>query len=444
MEVCFKYGKEDVVLEVPDDSVVYTSNYGVETAEGADLLLRSVESPVGCLSLKEKLKDRREGNVVIVVSDITRPIPYRSFLPALLDCITGEGIGMREIIILVATGMHRASTPEEKRYMFGDFVAENYRIVDHDAENEDMLLGIDEKSWSGTEVKLNRCYVEAGFRIITGLVEPHFMAGFSGGRKSVCPGLASLQTIQKFHGYEFLNHPNAEIAVLKDNPCHLENTSIARICPADFSVNVVLDREKRLNKIISGDLFLSHEATVAYLKERCCRPVERPADLAITSCGGYPLDDTFYQCVKGFVNCLPALKENGEIIAFGGCAEGIGSPEYEFLMKRYSHRTDEFIEDIKKHRFFIKDQWQFQMHIRVLKKTGKEGLHFFTAAIPHDELELLSVTAHSLPVKDMTRSIQHRINSAVRAGKKIAVFPEGPYCSPVSIRNFSSNLLKRI
>jgi nickel-dependent lactate racemase len=256
------------------------------------------------------------------------------------------------------------------------------------------------------------------------------MAGFSGGRKAVCPGLASLNTIQMFHGYKFLSHPNASNAVLEDNPCHLENTSIARLCPADFSVNIVLDQKKRLNKIISGEQFLSHEATIEYVREKCCRIVDSQADLVITSCGGYPLDDTFYQCVKGFVNCLPALKDKGEIIAFGSCAEGVGSLEYKSLMNRYSFRQDDFLNDIKNELFFIKDQWQFQMHIRVLKKTGLQHLHFYTTNLLQEDLRLLSVTAHSVSRENLTDSIQIQIDKAVASGKQIAVLPEGPYCSP--------------
>ncbi|GHU59965.1 hypothetical protein FACS189411_17290 [Bacteroidia bacterium] len=326
--------------------------------------------------------------------------------------------------------MHRASTKQEKLYMFGEYIVENFAIIDHNTEDEATLATLEGKSWSGTEIKLNRDYVEAGFRILTGLVEPHFMAGFSGGRKAICPGLASLNTIQMFHGYKFLSHPNASNAVLEDNPCHLENTSIARLCPADFSVNIVLNQNKKMNTIISGDQFLSHEATIAYLKGKCCRIAESQVDLVITSCGGYPLDDTFYQCVKGFVNCLPALKDNGEIIAFGSCTEGVGSLEYESLMKKYSFRQNDFLDDIKNEVFFIKDQWQFQMHIRVLKKIGMQNLHFYTTSLLQDDLCLLSVAAHSVSRANLIDTIQRQIDKAVSSGKKIAVFPEGPYCSP--------------
>lgn len=431
MRTEFRYGKEILALEVPNDSQVYQSNYPKAKDTPSGMLLSSVENTTGCPPLKQLLAKRRTGNVVIVVSDITRPIPYTQFLPELIDSILKEGIRAEKIVILVATGMHRASTQAEKIQMFGEDIVRRFRIVDHDAENESELKSLEGKSWSGNEIKLNKYFVEAGFRILTGLVEPHFMAGFSGGRKAICPGLASLSTIQMFHGYGFLSHPNASNAVLENNPCHMENTSVAKICPADFSINIVLDQHKAINKIISGDQFISHEKTIEYVRSRCCVQVTEPVDLAITSCGGYPLDDTFYQCVKGFVNCLPAIKERGEIIAFGNCSEGIGSPEYTSVMKEYSGRETDFLRDISEGVFFKKDQWQFQMHTRVIKKTGVENLHFFTSSILQDDLALLSVNPHSVSKKELQQKIQQEIDSAVKLGKKVAVFPEGPYCSAI-------------
>jgi len=431
MEVKFRYGKEEIALKVPEDSRVYKSRYGELTKTVDQLLTDSLLKPVGCQSLKEQLRKRKNGPVVIVVSDITRPVPYKLFLPQLLDYLISEGVRKEEITILVATGMHRASTMDEKLFMFGEDIAINYRIIDHDAENEAGLVSIKGTSWSGSEVKLNRYYTEAGFRILTGLVEPHFMAGFSGGRKAVCPGLVSLDTIRMFHGYGFLSHPNASNGILEDNPLHLEACSIAGLCPSDFSINIVLDQNKQINSIISGEQFKSHEEAVKYVKERSFVYVDSPVDVAVTSSGGYPLDDTFYQCVKGFVTCLPAIREQGEIIAFGNCGEGTGSPEYLSLMKKYSSRYDDFLQDIRSGKFYIKDQWEFQMHIRAIKKTGIPNLHFFTTGISGDELALLSVTPHAVSGDNLVHSIQKQIDMAVASGRKVAIFPEGPYCSPI-------------
>ncbi len=431
MEIGFHHGTEMLTFNLPDDAIIYQSNYKKTDKPAAELLAESLANPVSGHSLEELLKTRKSGKVVIVVSDITRPIPYGDFLPEFIAQIEKAGVGKEEIIILVATGMHRPSTREEYCRMFGEYVVENYRIIDHDCSKAEDLEELEERSWSGSKVRLNKHYVKAGFRIVTGLVEPHFMAGFSGGRKAICPGLVDLETIQKFHGYNFLSHPNAVSSVMIDNPCNMENSSVARLCPPDYSINVILDNKKKINVIVSGELFASHQAAVKYVKSACCPTVSRQADMVVTSSGGYPLDATFYQCVKGLVNCLPAIKEMGELISFGSCVEGIGSKEYSSIMEKYSGRSDQFIEDIKANHSFIKDQWQLQMQIRVLKKIGQQNLHFYTTGIPLETLSKLSVNPHSVSIDEIQGLIQSHLDKAVRAKKQIAVFPEGPYCSPV-------------
>jgi lactate racemase len=418
-------------LKLPDDCIVYQSNYTSNLKTASELLTNSLANPIASNSLGELLKKRNTGQVVVVVSDITRPIPYVQFLPSLLSAIEKSGVKKEEISILVATGMHRPSTRTEQLRMFGEYLVQNYGIFNHDCQNEDELQELAGRSWSGSKIKLNKRYVNAGFRIVTGLVEPHFMAGFSGGRKAICPGLVSLDAVQKFHGYKFLSHPGAASGILNDNPCHEENTSVAKLCPPDYTINIVLDNNKNINTIISGELFASHQKTVEYVREACCPVVTVPADIAVTSCGGYPLDATFYQCVKGFVNCLPALKDRGEIIAFGSCSEGIGSPEYQSTMKKYAGNYPGFIEQIKDDNFFIKDQWEFQMHIRALEKTGLNNLHFYTSNIPLNDLSMLSVNPQAVAADKIESLLQLQIDRAVDGKKRIAVFPEGPYCAPV-------------
>lgn len=430
MKLSLHCGTNEIHFDLPMDCLVYKSNYENATDSPSEMLFESINSPVGSDPLNKLLPGRKEGNVVIVVSDITRPIPYTGFLPQLVGVIEQQGVARNEITILVATGMHRASTHEEHLKMFGNHIVENYRIIDHNCENDSELQLLDGTSWSGSKVRLNKHYVQAGFRIITGLVEPHFMAGFSGGRKAICPGIVALETLKKFHGYTFLNHPNAASTIMKDNPCNDENSSIARMCPPDFSINVVLDNKKKVNTIISGELFLSHQKAVEYVKKACCPKVDTEADLVITSSGGYPLDATFYQCVKGIVNCLPTVKNEGEIIAIGGCIEGIGSPEFTDLIKGYSGNYAQFLEDIRYEKIYVKDQWQFQMLNRALEKAGMHNLHFFTPNIPTDELSLLPFNPHSVSEVELTKTIQEKINEAIVLKKKIAFFPEGPYCSP--------------
>lgn len=431
MRVSFRCGREHVSVDVPDNAIIYQSRFPAP-APAAQLVENALDRPVDSLPLKEALGARSGGDVVIVVSDVTRPIPYAEFLPLMMATVESAGVPHEEIFILIATGMHRPSTAEERIEMFGPDIVQRYRIVDHAADDPGALVTLTGKSWSGSAVRLNRRYVQAGFRIITGLVEPHFMAGFSGGRKAVFPGLTALDSVCKFHSYEFLADSRARNGILDGNPCHLESLSAARLAGVDFSLNIVLNKDRETVAAFAGELEGAHREACAFVRDCAIRLVERSADIVLTSCGGYPLDATFYQCVKGMVSCLPALRDGGTIVAFGGCSEGIGSPEYIATMKKYAGRWPDFLTDIQRPGPFIKDQWQFQMHCLALDKIGQGNLIFITGGLDQNQLDKLSVngqTAGQGEVGQMLNEILHRQSYH---GKQVAVFPEGPYCAPVS------------
>jgi len=425
------YDRDGVDLRVPDGAEIFSAVYPEPDGSADDQVIRAVDRPIGSPSLKDALSRRRPGAVVVVVSDITRPIPYSTFLPRLLEHVEKAGIPRGDIIILVATGMHRPSTPEERQEMFGPSVAGTYRIEDHKADDEPGLKELPAPSVSGARVKLNRTYIDAGFRLVTGLVEPHFMAGFSGGRKAICPGLASLETVQNFHGAAFLADPRSRNANLMGNPLHEEALSVARLAPPDFTLNVVLDSSRRISRAFAGGLEQGHEAAVEYVRKCACRSLKIEADIVVTSSGGYPLDATFYQCVKGFVSCLPAVKQGGAILAFGGCSEGVGGPDYTNLLEKFSGRWREFGPHIMKPGVFTRDQWEFQMHTRALERVGESGLHFVTDGIPADRMNKMSITGRSARPNAIVETIQEVVDGLLTKKTTLAVFPEGPYCVPV-------------
>ena len=431
MHIKLRCGARHLRIAVPDAATIYESDYPPPADDPAGAVMGAARSPLEAPPLKEALQDRRAGPVVVVVSDITRPVPYPAFLGDLLAEVEEAGVARDDILILIATGMHRACPPAEQREMLGD-AADIYRVLNHDARDEDLLMDLPARSHGGSPVRLNRHYIEAGFRLITGLVEPHFMAGFSGGRKAVCPGLTSLETIQQFHGFDFLDHPRARNGTLQGNPLHEEALSVARAAPADFSVNVVLDQNRRLVRAFAGEMEAAHEAACRFVSGCACPRVEQPADVVVTSSGGYPLDATFYQCVKGFVSCLPAVREGGGIVAFGGCSEGIGSAEYERTMVEYSGRWRRFIEDIRDGGRFVRDQWQYQMHVKALERVGQDGLHFVTDGLSASELSRLSVNPHAVQPAEVEDTVQELVDRLVGSGASLAAFPEGPYCAPVA------------
>jgi len=431
VEISFLYGREPVSLSLPDDAIVYESHFPDRHLPADRIVQDALADPFGAAPLTEALSNRREGNVVVVVSDVTRPIPYHAFLPQMLEVVEAGGIPREHILILIGTGMHRPSTADERVEMFGPDVLQRYRIVDHRADDADSLATLPGKSWSGSPVRLNRHYVHAGFRIITGLVEPHFMAGFSGGRKAVCPGLTSLDSVARFHGHEFMADPRACNGNLVGNPCHDEALSIARMAGVDFSLNVVLNKDRETVAAFAGELESAHAAACEFVRECACPQVREQADVVITSCGGYPLDATFYQCVKGMVSCLPAVKKGGTVVSFGGCSEGVGSPEYVETMYKYAGRWPDFLRDIRMSGTFVKDQWQFQMQCRALDKVGEDNLIFVTDGLDQRQLDKLSVNGQAAGRRTLNEVLNSILQSELHHSKRVAVLSEGPYCAPV-------------
>ena len=431
MKTSFLHHTDEVTLDLPPHTQIYAPNYPAPRASAAELVLNEVRAPAGFPSLAARLATRRRGEVVIVVSDVTRPIPYATFLPELLGEVESIGVVRNEVLLLIATGMHRPSTPAERRMMFGEHVVAHYRIEDHRAEDEAGLAAVPGRSASGAAIRLNRRFVEAGFRLTTGLVEPHFMAGFSGGRKAICPGLASLDSVRNFHGPVFMADPRSCNGHLADNALHAESLSVARLCPPDFTLNVVLDRSRRVVRAFAGELESAHAAACDFVRGCACLEVRQPADVVVTSSGGYPLDATFYQCVKGFVSCLPAVRAGGTLIAFGRCSEGVGGPEYHSLMRRWAGRWQEFLENIRLPGVLTKDQWQFQMHTRALKKMGVANLHFVSDGLPATTLGELSVTGHPAAPGRVGEIVGEWVRRSLGPDRTLAVFPEGPYCAPI-------------
>ncbi|MDZ7317217.1 MAG: nickel-dependent lactate racemase [candidate division KSB1 bacterium] len=427
MRIPLLYDKTTIEINVPDDATVLRTTYPPPSATAAELVLQACKRPIAGPTLSEALSRRRKGEVVIVVSDVTRPIPYSSFLPQLLNRLHEEGASKEEICLLIATGMHRPSTSEERSAMFGEDIAGNYRILDHDASADD-LVQLPAKSRSGASIRLNRRFVQAGFRLITGLVEPHYMAGFSGGRKAVCPGLASLETLQRFHGYAMLADPHSTAARLDDNPCHLEALSVAQAAGVDFSINVVLNEARRVVAAFAGELDAAHRQACRFVEAHAA-PKVKEHDVVVTCSAGYPLDTTFYQCTKSFVCALPAVKPQGVVLTVGGCREGIGSREYQEILFRYADDWRQFLSDIAATDRVIKDQWQHQMHTRALAKIGRENILFFTDALPQEVLEKLSVNGRA--VTSVAAALQAEIDRLAAEKRSFCVIPEGPYCTPV-------------
>lgn len=417
MRVKFEYGRKGLYADLPGERVVRTLAYKdappIDHPENA--VRECLERPIGSSPLAEIAKGRRDA--CIVICDITRPVPNELILTPMLATLESAGIPREKITILVATGLHRASKREELLEMVGPEILDKYTIVDHDglALGEHTYLG---ESPRGVPIWIDSRYVQADLKITTGLIEPHLMAGFSGGRKLICPGIAALETVKVWHGPDFLEHPNADCGILEGNPVHEENTWIGRKTGCDFIVNVVIDSQRRPLKFVAGDMVEAFEEGVRFVRGVSRDTVDEPVEIVVTSCAGYPLDTTFYQAVKGLTGALPIVKQGGTIIMCASLSEGIGSAPFRKIFKE-NDSLESFTQRIIGKDYFVMDQWQVEELAKVCRRAKVK--------IVSDGLS--AETLRELYV-DAAPSIEQAVtDSLVEYGPKarIAVIPKGPY-----------------
>ena len=417
MRVTLEYGRVGMDVTLPDANVVKCLGYRLAQpiADPPGTILKALASPIGSPPLADLAKGRH--SACIVISDVTRPVPNAVLLPPILETLEASGIPRDRILILVATGLHRPNLGEELEEMVGVEVARNYRIENHDGLNREEHTNLGD-SPRGVPVWIDSRYVEADLKITTGLIEPHFMAGFSGGRKLVCPGLAAIETIRVWHGPKFLEHPNARIGVLHENPVHEENTWIARRAGCDFIVNTVIDAERQILKLVAGDMEAAFHEGVDFVRTLVVDTVPEPVDVVVTSSAGYPLDTTFYQSVKGMVAAADIVKPGGTVILAASMSEGIGSEPFQRLFQENSS-VDEFMHRILNSDYFVMDQWQLEELAKILRKARVVAI---TDGLPIETLKGLFVET-APTVEDAVDDCLTRYGSEAT----IAVVPKGPY-----------------
>ncbi|MFW6155609.1 MAG: nickel-dependent lactate racemase [Planctomycetota bacterium] len=419
------YGTDGMDLRVPAGATVLTGEHPPAVPNVDDAIRAALADPVAAPPLADLLAASGPRTVAITISDITRPVPNPVFLPVLLETINRAGIPDENIVIIVGTGMHRPSTPDEHRRLVGQAALDRVEVIDHRADDPATLAAVSDDP----PVRVCRRFVEADFRIVTGFIEPHFMAGFSGGRKGVCPALVDLQTVQRFHGYATLADPAAGEGNLTGNPCHAIALDVARTVGVDFLFNVAVTAEGRVAGIYCGDLEAAHAVGCEAVARWTSVRAGGAFGLVITTGGGAPLDATFYQTVKGMVTALPALAEGSTLLQVSGCDDGVGSTAYRDLMLRYANDWRRFLADIAADgQRTALDQWQYQMQGRVLERIGLANLWFASDGIAPTIQQHLSVTPLDGDGPAVARA-QRAIDAyvAARPNARVAVIPEGPY-----------------
>lgn len=413
--VAFPYGKEKLSYTFSGElcAVLEPSiNEYAPEADGAELVRRAMASPIGSRKLSELAKGKKK--VVIIASDHTRPVPSKLIIPPMLAEIRA-GSPDAEITILIATGCHRGTTKDELAQKFGEEIVKNEKIHIHDCDDRDMLVNIGTLP-SGGQCEINRLAYEADLLVSEGFIEPHFFAGFSGGRKSVLPGVAGRKTVLANHCSEFIDHPRARTGILEGNPIHADMLWAAKTAKLGFIVNVVLDAEKNVIFAVAGEPEAAHKKGTDFLFSLCgAKAVE--SDIVITTNGGYPLDQNVYQAVKGMTAAEATVKKGGVIIMLARSGDGIGGDHF------YHQLADEPDIDKTMREFLsrgrdetVPDQWQTQILLRILKHASV----IYVSEMPDDVVEKM----HMIPAHSIAAAIE-KAKGLVGEGAKIAAIPDG-------------------
>lgn len=416
MKSLFFYGKGGIEVEVPDGIHCreLRSRKAIAVADETAAVEAALDNPIASEPLLELARGKK--TAAISVCDITRPAPNRITLPPMLNRLRQAGIAQENIIILIATGLHRAATPEEVDIIVGPEIAANYRVVSHNARarEEHRFIG---ETRRGTPVYVDERFVSADLHITLGFVEQHLMLGFSGGRKLIVPGLAAQETIKIIHSPKFIREPLATEGSIEGNPLHEELLECARMARHDFIVDTALTQDRKIAGVFAGNPVKAHAAGVEFVERACLEEIDEPADLVITSAAGFPLDLTFYQSVKGITAATHLAKPGGRILLIAECPEGMGSAEFAGMIRNMGDFAA-YLDEVRDQPVDV-DRWQ----VEKLALAGVQNdVYFYTPGVTREELGSLGARAFATLSEAMTAMLR-----GLPSGARVTLVPEGPY-----------------
>lgn len=416
MKVTLAYGKNDLSVNVPDNSKVIEPTHLEQIENDHEAVLRALRNPSGTKPLREMVKS--SDRVVIVISDITRPTPNQKLVPWILEEL--PHVPLENVTIINGLGTHRDQTREEFIEMLGETIVNTVRIINHHCHEKSELTRLGTSRF-GCEVYLNKEYVEADFRIVTGFIEPHFFAGFSGGPKGIMPGIAGIETILTFHNAQMIGHPLATWGVLDNNPLQEMTREVNTFCKPDFLLNVALNGEKEITNVFAGELAEAHALGCAYVKEHAMIKCDHRYDVVITTNAGYPLDQNLYQAVKGMDAARKLVKQGGTILCAAECSDGM--PDHGNFIKILQMRksSKELLEMISDPSFRMFDQWEAQ-RLAMIQEWAEVYIY---STLPDESVEIAKLT----PTKDIEQTLSE-LEGKYGAEMSIAVLPLGPLTIP--------------
>ncbi|MEA3146785.1 MAG: lactate racemase [Verrucomicrobiota bacterium] len=423
MQLELNYGRRKLPVDLPDglDVTVVRKPPMPVLPDPSAAIKKALQEPVGTVPLEQSARAAR--SAAIAICDITRPVPNHLFLRPLIETLLQAGIPASGIRVLVATGLHRPNLGMELEELIGDpWVQRTVQVENHYANRDEDHVLLGTTATRGTVVRLDRRFVDADLKIVTGLVEPHFMAGYSGGRKVIAPGLAHAETITTFHSARFMADLNAINCNFEGNPLHEEQLEIVRMLGGALALNTIVDEDRQLSFVNFGEVVASHLAAVSFVRKYAEVSVKRRFKTVVTSAAGYPLDRTYYQTVKGMVGPIDILEPGGRLIIASECSEGLGSAKFVESQRRMIQLgSTEFLRRILLKSHADIDEWQTQMQ---LKPMAVGSLQLYSTG--------LSPAQHALTGVNSIDSVRSAVLESVTASADpaIAVIPEGPYVVP--------------
>lgn len=410
------YGSTGLDLTVPASATVVEPRHRVAAADPLAVLRAALCSPIAGPPLADELRPGQR--VAIAVCDVTRPQPRPVMLEAIAEVLDGV-IDPADVVVLIATGTHRASSDAERRQMLGDDVLDRWRVVDHDARDDATLayLGM----VGDVPVLLAREWVDADVRITTGFVEPHFFAGFSGGPKMVAPGLAGLRTVLELHNARRIGDSRATWGVIEGNPVHDAVRAIAAATGVTFALDVLIDDRQRITRAFGGEILAMHAAACAAARSEAMQPVDDAFDIVITTNSGYPLDQNLYQAVKGMSAAATIVRHGGTIICAAECRDGLPDHGSYREMLASGRTPAELMARILAQPHTVPDQWQVQVQARV---QARARVLLRTDGLADSDVR----AAHLEPID----SVDHALAALLRAtpDARVCVLPQGPQTIP--------------
>jgi nickel-dependent lactate racemase len=419
MEIALNYGREGLLVNLPESAEVLRTRYQPGIPDETRAIQQSLLEPIASLPLGSLVKSG--DRVTVVHTDITRATPNDRILPVIIEALQQAGVSAQDITLLNGLGTHRKQTDAELRSMLGNRIVDNYRCLQHDCNDDSNLVSLGKTSL-GNPVRVNRHYLDADVRILTGFIEPHFFAGFSGGPKAILPSLAGRESVFSNHGLAMIANPRAAWGVTDGNPIWEEMRDVALMTDPTFLLNVALNTNREITAVFAGDMLAAHAAGCEYVQQNAMVAVDLPYDIVLTTNSGYPLDQNLYQSVKGMSAASQIVRQGGAIVIATACEDGL--PEHgryaELLVDAGSPQG--ILDLISQPGFNVQDQWQVQIQAQIQQKAD---VYVYSDGLSAEQIR----KALFIPVPDIESALT-KLMADYGQAVRICVMPEGPQLIP--------------